>query len=139
MRRLLKQRQYSLKGNRKHLEAGADHPDRDRPFEYLKTQKGAFQSKGGPILSVDTKKKELIGNFKNAGQTWNRKAPEVNVHDFPSQAEARAVPYGIYDLTHNRGSLVLGDSADTPEFAVDAWVTGWENEGKHHSPLRPRG
>ena len=92
VRRLLKQRQYSLKGNRKHLEAGADHPDRDRLFEYLKTQKGAFQSKGGPILSVDTKKKELIGNFTNAGQTWNRKAPEVNVHDFPSQAEARAVP-----------------------------------------------
>ena len=58
----------------------------------------------------------------------------MNVHDFPSQAEARAVPYGIYDLTHNRGSLVLGDSADTPEFAVDAWVTGWENEGKHHYP-----
>ena len=134
MRRLLKQRHYSLKSNRKRLEGGADHPDRDRQFEYIQAQKAVFQAKGGPVLSVDTKKKELIGNFKNAGQTWNQKASEVNVHDFPSQAEGRAVPYGIYEVSHNRGSLLLGDSADTPEFAVDAWVAWGESGGKDRYP-----
>ena len=139
MRRLLKQRHYSLKSNRKRLEGGADHPDRDRQFEYIQAQKAVFQAKGGPVLSVDTKKKELIGNFKNAGQTWNQKASEVNVHDFPSQAEGRAVPYGIYEVSHNRGSLLLGDSADTPEFAVDAWVAWGESGGKDRYPPRPLG
>lgn len=130
LRRVLKARQYALRGNRKSREAGADPPDRNAQFEYIEAQKTAFQAAGGPVLSVDTKKKELIGPFKNAGRTWKKEPDEVNVHDFPSDALGRAVPYGIYDLTHNSGSVFLGASADTPEFAVDALVAWWETEGK---------
>jgi hypothetical protein len=138
IRRLLKARNYSLRGNRKNREAGADHPDRNVQFEYIERQKQAVKSTEGPILSVDTKKKELIGNFKNAGRTWTKASTEVNVHDFPSEAVGRAVPYGIYDLTRNVGSIFLGDSADTPEFAVEALVAWWEREGKRlYSPTAP--
>lgn len=130
IRRVLKARKYSLRGNRKSQEAKAAHPDRNMQFEYIEAQKTAAKGTEGPVLSVDTKKKELIGNFKNAGRIWKKEPTEVNVHDFPSDAEGRAVPYGIYDLTHHRGSIFLGDSADTPEFAVDALVAWWETEGK---------
>jgi hypothetical protein len=82
---------------------------------------------GRPVISVDTKKKELIGNFKNPGQAWCRQAEMVNVHDFLHDAEGRAVPYGIYDLTHNEGCVVVGTSADTSEFAVDAICLWWQD------------
>jgi hypothetical protein len=117
--RLLKDMKFSLKGNRKAYN-GPPHPDRDRQFRYIRRVKQLFVAAGHPVISVDAKKKELIGNFKNAGRIWCREEQVVNVHDFPSDAEGRAVPYGIYDLVHNRGYVAVGTSADTSEFAVDA-------------------
>jgi hypothetical protein len=116
--RLLKQHDYSLKGNRKVLE-GAPKPERDQQFRHIYAERAAHQAHGQPCISVDTKKKELIGDFKNSGQIWCREAEQVKVHDFPSQAVGRAVPYGIYDLQHNCGTVYVGQSADTPAFAVD--------------------
>ncbi len=129
VRRMLKKLHYSLKANVKRL-TGPPHPDRDRQFEYLAAQKEAYLEAGLPVISVDTKKKELIGNFKNAGRSWCRGAEEVNVHDFRQDAVGRAVPYGIYDLNHNRGHVYVGNSADTPQFAVDAIAMWWEREGQ---------
>ena len=131
--RLLRQQDYSLKVNVKR-EAGVDHPDRNRQFEYLHAQKQAFLEARQPVISVDTKKKELIGNFKNAGQTWCQAAARVNLHDFPQDAIGRAVPYGIYDVVANRGFVCVGDSADTPEFAVCAIAQWWECEGQSRYP-----
>jgi hypothetical protein len=131
--RLLKKLEYSLKANVK-KEAGEDHPDRDEQFGYIQTQKQAFQDAGFPIISVDTKKKELIGNFKNAGQVWCKEAEVVNVHDFPQDAVGRAVPYGIYELNSNRGSVYVGSSADTPQFAVDVITRWWQDEGETGYP-----
>lgn len=127
IRRLLKKQDYSLKANRKE-HTGPSHPDRDRQFRYIRRVKKVFQAAGHPMISIDTKKKELIGNFKNPGQTWCRDAEEVNVHDFRHDAVGQAVPYGIYDLTHNKGWVVVGTSADTAEFAVDAICLWWEDE-----------
>jgi Rhodopirellula transposase DDE domain len=132
--RLLRKLGYSLRVNVKKLEASAAHPERQQQFAYLETQKQAFRTAGLPLISVDTKKKELIGNFKNAGQTWCQHAEEVNVHDFPSDALARAVPYGIYDVSQKRGSVYVGISADTPEFAVTAIARWWEEEGQLNYP-----
>jgi hypothetical protein len=131
--RLLKKLGYSLKANVKE-KAGKEHPDRNKQFEYIEAQKQAFQAAGQPIISVDTKKKELIGDFKNQGQAWCQEAECVNVHDFPQDALVRAVPYGIYDLEHNCGYTYVGISADTPQFAVDAIATWWQNEGSVISP-----
>ena len=127
--RLLKEMDYSLKANVKRL-AGASHPDREQQFAYIARQKAAFVAAGLPVISVDSKKKELIGNFKNPGQSW-RQAPEmVNDHDFEQDALGKAVPYGIYDLLHNQGYVYVGESADTPEFAVDCIAHWWLNEGQ---------
>ena len=103
---------------------GPAHPDRDAQFRYLQEWVTIFREEGWPILSVDTKKKELIGDFKNAGAVWCPAADEVNAHDFLGDAVCRAVPYGIYDVLANRGHVVVGTSADTPAFAADA-ITGW--------------
>jgi hypothetical protein len=127
--RLLRQQDYSLKVNRKQKE-GPAHPDRDRQFQQIEKQVQSFSTTGRPIISVDTKKKELIGDFKNAGQTWCQEPEHVNVHDFPSDALGRAVPYGIYDLQHNRGAVYVGNSADTPQFAVAAIAQWWQHEGQ---------
>jgi len=127
--RLLRDLGYSLKANVKD-KAGKEHPDRDQQFEYIENQRQTFQAAGWPIISVDTKKKELIGNFKNAGQAWCQGAEYVNVHDFPRDALGRAVPYGVYDVIHNQGCVYVGVSADTPRFAVDAIATWWQNEGQ---------
>lgn len=116
--RLLKQRDYRLRVNHKG-EEGKSPADREHQFVYLQQQREAFIADGHPVLSVDTKKKELVGNFKNAGRIWCEEAPRVNVHDFPSQGQGKAVPYGIYDMTHNLGTVYVGQSADTAEFAVD--------------------
>ncbi len=126
--RLLHKHHYRLRVNRKTIESTAAHPDRNQQFEYLRQQRAAHQAAGQPALSVDTKKKELIGNFKQAGRIWSTQPECVNVHDFPNDALGRAVPYGIYDLQHNRGNMYVGQSADTPEFAVDNLVRWCETE-----------
>lgn len=132
--RLLEDLDYALHVNTKKLEAGRAHPDRNTQFEYIAGLRQAFQAAGLPIISVDTKKKELIGNFKNAGQAWSQAAEAVNTHDFPQDAVGRAVPYGIYDVTHNRGSVYLGASADTPQFAVDVIARWWGTDGRAAFP-----
>ena len=127
--RLLKELGFSLKANRKRF-TGPPHPDRDRQFRYIEQVQGLFRATGHPIISVDSKKKELIGNFKQAGRTWCRQAEEVNVYDFPQDAVGQAIPYGIYDLQHNLGYVAVGSSADTSEFAVDAIAWWWELEDR---------
>lgn len=135
--RLLRKLGYSLRVNVKKQEASAAHADRQPQFEVLESQKRIFQAAGWPIISVDTKKKELIGSFKNTGQAWGQEEEAVNVHDFPQDALARAVPYGIYDVSSNRGSVYVWTSADTPEFAVAAIVRWWEEAGRQRFP-RPK-
>jgi len=126
--RLLKKHKYSLKANVK-KEAGKEHPDRDIQFEYIQTHIQRFQAAGWPIISVDTKKKELIGNFKNPGQVWCQVSEYVNAHDFRSDAIGIGIPYGIYLLTHNLGYVYVGTSKGTPQFAVDAIAVWWQWEG----------
>lgn len=131
--RLLKKLNYSLKANVKRL-AGSQHPDRNTQFEYIETQRQLFLSNGWPAISVDAKKKELIGNFKNAGQSWCLQAESVNDHDFKLDAIGKAVPYGVYDMNHNRGYVYVGQSADTAEFAVDIIDRWWQEIGQHDFP-----
>lgn len=134
VRRLLDDQGYRLHANTKQLESSAAHPDRDQQFEYITQQRRLFGTAGLPEISVDTKKKELIGRFKNAGRTWSQEAEAVNVHDFRPDALGRAVPYGIYDLLHNRGTVYVGQSADTPRFAVDLLARWWIDEGQAAFP-----
>lgn len=129
--RLLKGCDYSLKSNRKRL-TGPPHPDRDRQFQYIERVKALFRTSGCPMISIDAKKKELIGNFENAGQTWCLYPEEVNAHDFRQDAMGRAVPYGIYDITHNLGYVAVGTSAETPGFVVDAILWWWKQENRPH-------
>lgn len=136
--RLLKKHDYALRVNAKEKEAGSHHPDRDTQFQYIEAQKQAFAAVGAPIISVDTKKKELIGNFKNAGQAWCQRSEEVNAHDFLTDALGRAAPYGIYDLQRNAGAVYVGASADTPEFAVTAIARWWEDIGCRAYPQAPQ-
>jgi hypothetical protein len=131
VRRLLQEQDYTLQSNRKEL-ASKQHPDRDRQFRYIQRVRNLFRAAGHPIISVDTKKKELIGNFKNQGRAWRQQAEAVNVHDFRQDARGRAVPYGIYDIQHNLGYVHVGTSADTPEFAVDALVHWWQLPHRPH-------
>src|SRR5712692_7711508 len=127
--RLLKQMGFSLKANqRKQGRSGC--PDRDEQFKYIASQKQHFITAGLPIISIDTKKKELIGDFRNKGRTWRRQAEEVNEHDFSGAAKCRAVPFGIYDPTRNQGYVYVGVSNDTPEFAVCSIVRWWDGEGR---------
>jgi hypothetical protein len=134
VRRLLDDHGYRLHANTKQVETGAAHPDRAQQFQYIATQRQAFSAAGLPQISVDTKKKELIGRFKNAGRVWSQEAEAVNVHDFRQDALGRAVPYGIYDLPHNRGTVYVGQSADTPRFAVDLLARWWVDEGQAAFP-----
>lgn len=133
VRRLLRKLDYALKANRKQV-SGPPHPDQDRQFRYIRRVKQLFFANGHPVISVDTKKKELIGNFKNAGRAWCRQAEAVNVHDFPQDAVGRAVPYGVYDLRHNQGCVYVGTSADTSEFAVDAICLWWQDPDRPTFP-----
>src|SRR5262249_25771324 len=103
-------------------------------FRYIAEQRAAFASIGSPVISIDTKQKELIGNFRNRGQAWRRKPLEVNEHDFTSAAECRAVPFGIYDVGRNRGHVRVGTSNVTPEFAVTAIAEWWQGEGQKAYP-----
>jgi len=129
VRRLLKKLDYGLCCNRKSL-TGPSHPDRDKQFRYIRRVKKLFLTAGYPVISVDTKKKELIGNFLNHGRSWVQEPEQVLVHDFPQDALGRAVPYGIYDLTHNQGYVYVGNSYDTPEFAAYAIAQWWSNPGR---------
>jgi hypothetical protein len=125
---------YALHVNAKKLDARSDHAERDAQFRYIATQRQAFLDAHLPIISVDTKKKELIGNFKNAGAVWGQQAEAVNAHDFPQDADGRAVPYGIYDLTHNHGTVYVGSSGDTAQFSVDVVARWWEDHGRRRFP-----
>jgi hypothetical protein len=137
--RLLKEMGYSLKANeRKQGLSRPNCPERDEQFRYISSQREAFSAAGRPVISVDTKKKELIGNFRNDGKTWCKKAEEVDEHDFPSAAECRAVPFGVYELIRNKGHVYVGVSNDTPEFAVASIAKWWEQEGKAAYPLADR-
>jgi Rhodopirellula transposase DDE domain len=131
--RLLKNLGFRLRVNRKQI-ATSKSPDRNQQFLYIGTQQEHFAAQGLPIISVDAKKKELIGNFKNAGAKWDRDPILVEDHDFRSEAKALATPYGIYDTQANRGSVFLGTSHDTPAFAVDAIAQWWLQEGSQRYP-----
>ena len=136
--RLLDDNDYGLRANMKSQEPGSHHPERNTQFEYIARKKAEFQEAGLPIISVDTKKKELVGNFKNPGRVWCKAAEQVNGHDFRSQADGQAVPYGIYELSRNCATVCVGKSADTPEFAVDAIAQWWEMHGKAAYPNADR-
>jgi hypothetical protein len=127
---LLRERDYSLQATRKTRE-GASHPDRDAQFAHINAQAQAFQARGQPVVSVDTKKKELVGAFKNGGREWQPVGqPEaVHVHDFPSQALGRAIPYGVYDVGANQGWVSVGTDHDTAEFAVETIRRWWRRMG----------
>ena len=133
LRRLLRQHRIRPKSNVKHL-SPKQHPERDCHFQFIQSQRATFRTQAQPIISVDTKKKELIGLFHNRGQVWGEKATEVYMHDFPSDASGKAVPYGIYDTQHNDGHVYVGQSSDTPPFAVDAIVRWWKTIGSVRYP-----
>jgi hypothetical protein len=132
--RLLTSLDYALHVNAKQVEARSNHPDRQAQFAYLDEQRQVFATKGAPIISVDCKKKELVGAFKNPGRAWSQAAEVVNVHDFKSDSLGRAVPYGVYDLQHNHGTVYVGASGDTAAFAVTAITTWWQTEGQPRFP-----
>jgi len=129
IRRLLRKKNIRPKSNVKHLKANP-HPERDTQFAYIQRERQVFAQLEQPIISIDTKSKELIGDFRQAGQVWCKDAPEVNMHDFPSEALGKAVPYGIYDTQTNTWYVYVGQSADTPEFAVDNIVCWWCHVGQ---------
>ena len=130
---------YSLQANRKSHE-GSGHMDRNAQFEYISKKAGSFLTDHQPVISVDTKKKELVGNFKNAGREWRPKgaAEEVNVHDFIDPKLKRAVPYGVYDINSNTGWVSVGTDHDTAAFAVNAIRRWWKTMGKSRYP-KPKG
>jgi len=132
--RLLKKKLYfSLKGNRKTI-AETQHPDRDRQFHYITRMRKHFAAAGEPEISVDAKKKELIGNFYNPGRPWCRQAENVSDHDFRSTAIALATPYGIYDGRANQGFVVVGTSHETAAFAIDNIVCWLKSLGTTRYP-----
>jgi len=127
--------EYSLQLNTKHKEGnGSDHPNRDQQFQYINNKVKEYLSNEYPVISVDAKKKELIGNFKNNGKSWcSRNNPKkVNVYDFPSLSEGKATPYGSYDVKNNEGFVNVGMTYDTSEFAVNSILQWWKNMGKRH-------
>jgi len=133
--RLLKDAGYSLQANRKTKE-GAAHPDRNAQFEHINAQATSFLRAGQPVVSVDTKKKELVGEFKNAGREWRREgAPEkVKVHDFPNPKLGKAIPYGVYDLASNEGWVSVGIDHDTAQFAAASIGRWWRMMGRKRFP-----
>jgi hypothetical protein len=135
---LLKSMGYSLRVNQKKIASGSKNPpkpkERNRQFEYISELRETFAKKGNPIISVDAKKKELIGNFKNAGKAWEKEALPVNDHDFRSDARGLAVPFGLYDTQANLGYVSVGNSAETPAFAVDSIEHWWIHYGQKLYP-----
>ncbi|MFV0526114.1 MAG: ISAzo13 family transposase [Acidimicrobiales bacterium] len=142
VRRLLHQSGYSLQAPAKQNE-GTQHPDRNAQFEYLNGLVSEYLAAGDPVISVDTKKKELIGDYANGGREWQPEGEPVRVdtHDFPDRAlgkHAKAIPYGIYDLTNNEGWVNVGDTGDTAEFAVESIRRWWNTLGKVRFPNASR-
>ena len=131
--RLLKDLNYSLCVNQKRVSLGSGS-DRNEQFEHISDQRNSFTDRNLPIVSIDTKKKEKVGNFKNNGVAWGKDPELVLDHDFPSYATGKAAPYGIYDLRENRGAVFVGVSKDTPDFAVDNLTRWWRTEGVHRYP-----
>ena len=136
---LLKQAGYSLQANRKTRE-GASHPDRDAQFQYLNEGVRQCLRDGQPAISVDTKKKELVGDFKNGGRAWRRhsRPTKVRVHDFLDKRLGKAIPYGVYDLLNNQGWVSVGITHDTAEFAVNSIRQWWARMGRHRFPRARR-
>ena len=133
--KLLRSLEYSLQSNRK-MKEGAQHPDRDAQFQYINTTVKAAIADGQPVISVDTKKKELVGDFKNAGHKWRPKgSPElVRTHDFKDKELGKAIPYGIYDLADDAGWVNVGIDHDTAQFAVASIAGWWEHLGRQRYP-----
>jgi hypothetical protein len=131
--RLLKNLDFSLRVNHKRVSNGSG-PDRNEQFEYIALQRTRFAERELPIVSIDTKKKELVGNFKNPGTVWKRQPELVRDHDFRSDALGIAIPYGIYDVRANRGTVFVGTSHDTADFAADNLVRWWQSEGRARYP-----
>jgi transposase len=136
---LLHELGYSLQANRKTREGG-EHPDRNAQFEQINMQTKSFLAQGEPVISVDAKKKELVGDFKNAGREWHPEGEpeEVRVYDFPLPGLGRATPYGIYDLESNTGWVNVGIDHDTAAFAVESIRRWWNEKGKHRYPEAKR-
>jgi hypothetical protein len=131
--RLLKQMDFKLRVNRKQI-ASTKNPERNQQFLYIEEQRERFADQGVPTISVDAKKTEQVGNFKNAGAKWDRETVLVKDHDFRSEADGLAIPYGIYDTQANRGAVFVGTSHNTPAFAVDAIAQWWLKEGGQRYP-----
>jgi hypothetical protein len=133
--KLLREHGYSLQAPNKSVE-GAQHPDRNAQFEKINAKAEDFVERGLPVISVDTKKKELVGNFKNAGKEWQPQGePElVDVHDFPDDAVGKAIPYGIYDIAANHGFVSVGVDHDTPVFAATTIEAWWKQVGAKRYP-----
>jgi hypothetical protein len=128
--RLLRRMGFSMKYSKKRRAGSSrDCPEVEEQFGYIAARKNEFLAAGLPVISIDTKKKELIGNFKKPGRTWCRKSPEVEEYDFPSLAVCRAVPFGVYDVGRNVGYVTVGVSNDTSEFAITAISKWWRKEG----------
>jgi transposase len=136
---LLRDEGFSLQGNAKTIE-GTRHPDRDAQFRYISEQARAHQGAGDPVISVDTKKKELVGEFKNAGREWRPKGQPaaVRTHDFPSDSAGSAIPYGVYDVTANAGWVNVGTDHDTAAFAVESIRRWWTAAGSIEYPAARR-
>jgi transposase len=136
---LLRAEGFSLQGNAKTIE-GARHPDRDAQFRYINEQARAHQAGGDPVISVDTKKKELVGEFKNAGSQWRPKGEPAlaRTHDFPGDSVGKAIPYGVYDLTANAGWVSVGTDHDTAAFAVESIRRWWRAAGSSDYPRARR-
>jgi len=137
--RLLHALGYSLQANRKTIE-GKGHPDRDAQFQHINRRVKAFQRQRQPVVSVDAKKKELVGQFRNVGREWQPQGQpeEVEVHDFAKKDLGKAIPYGIYDQTANTGWVSVGIDHDTAEFAVETLRRWWRNMGSHVYPRAKR-
>jgi transposase len=135
VRRMLKAMGFTLQGNRKSQE-GADHPDRNAQFEHIAAITGAALASKEPVISVDTKKKELIGNYKNAGRELRSSGAPilVNTHDFPDEEQGKAVPYGVYDIARDEGYVSVGISGDTAQFSVASIRAWWKHLGKKSYP-----
>jgi transposase len=136
---LLREEGFSLQGNAKSIE-GRRHPDRDAQFRYVNEQVKAHQDAGDPVISVDTKKKELVGEFRNAGREWRPKGQPVatRTHDFPGDGVGKAIPYGVYDITGNTGWVNVGTDHDTAAFAVESIRRWWKAAGQGACPLARR-
>ena len=136
---LLRDAGYSLQANRKTRE-GASHPDRNAQFEYINTQVKKFQRGRQPVISVDTKKKEIVGDFRNVGKEYCKYGcpEEVRVHDFQDKELGKAIPYGIYDIASNEGWVSVGIDHDTSQFAAHSILLWWQEMGHHHFPHATR-